>query len=278
MTRKLIPTLLVVSVLSACAGIPNTDDSSPAANGPLTLSYSDGRRATTGVDDVNAVLRSVGVRVSTVPLPGAASSLLETSKTRALTPEESAQLISAFSLHRGELLEVLDQAGRKPEAHRGGFLSISEEDVPPYPKVYDMKALTPEVTTYLQEKFGKLHVNSAEDGTGIDEVMTIVSGGPWTWFFLLPDDVVGKLTLGHVGSDGPGWRISYPGLVPHGGFLDSEYGLVVAFAHGPKTFVMRYEDPSVSGAEMLGTNPWIDLSGEVPRLLDTVPASSRRKP
>ena len=98
--------------------------------------------------------------------------------------------------------------------------------------------------------------------------MTIVSGGPWTWFFLLPDDVVGKLTLGHVGLDGPGWRISYPGLGPHGGYLDAEYGLVVAYAHGPENFVMRYVEPSVMGAELLGTNPWIDLSGDTPKLLD----------
>jgi len=76
------------------------------------------------------------------------------------------------------------------------------------------------------------------------------------------------LTLSHVALDGPGWRISYPGLVPHGGYLDSEYGLVVAHAHGPKNFVMRYEDPSVHGAKTLGMNSWIDFSGKTPKLLD----------
>ncbi|MBL4797546.1 MAG: hypothetical protein JKY50_09040 [Oleispira sp.] len=236
--------------------------------GILKLSYSDGRTATTGLNKVNAVLTQVGVRVSKVALPKAAASILKTSQSRAINPEETKQLLSIFSLHRGELLEQIDKAGRQPAAHRGGFLSTSEVGVAPYPKVYDMKALTPEVTAYLQEKFGKLHVNSAENGTGIDEVMSLVSGGPWTWFFLLPNDVIGKLTLGYVGLDGPGWRISYPGLVPHGGYLDPEYGLVVAHAHGPKNFVMRYEDPSVEGAEILGTNSWVDLSGKTPRLLD----------
>ena len=98
-------------------------------------------------------------------------------------------------------------------------------------------------------------------------VMTIVSGGPWTWFFLLPDKVIGKLTLGHVGLDGQAWRISYPRLAPHGGFLDAKYGLVVAYPHGPKNFVVRYEEPSVCGAELLGTNSWIDFSGKTPKLL-----------
>ncbi len=238
------------------------------SEGKIKLSYSDGKPATTGLESINKVLRSVGVRVSTLPLPEAASPILKASQTRAITPEETAKLLSIFSLHRGELLDEIGKAGRKPEAHRGGYLTTSEIDVPPYPKVYDMKALSPEVRAFLQVKFGKLHVNSAENGMGIDEVMTIVSGGPWTWFFLLPDDVIGKLTLGYVGLNGPGWRISYPGLGPHGGFLDSEYGLVVAYAHGPKNFVMRYEEPSVEGAKLLGTNSWIDFSGEIPKLID----------
>ena len=236
--------------------------------GILKLSYSDGRAVTTELNNVNAVLTQVGVRVSEVALPKAASSILKISQTRAINAEETRNLLSIFSLHRGELLAQITEAGREPAVHRGGFLSTSEVGVAPYPKVYDMKALTPEVTVYLQEKFGKLHVNSAENGAGIDEVMSIVSGGPWTWFFLLPNDVIGKLALGYVGLDAMGWRISYPGLVPHGGYLDSESGLVVAHAHGPKNFVMRYEDPSVEGAGVLGTNSWVDLSGETPRLLD----------
>lgn len=52
------------------------------------------------------------------------------------------------------------------------------------------------------------------------------------------------------------------------GYLDPEYGLVVGYAHGPKNFVMHYEEPSVEGAALLNTNPWIDFSGETPQLLD----------
>ncbi|NOY84663.1 MAG: hypothetical protein GXO96_07570 [Nitrospirae bacterium] len=244
--------------------------------GKIKLSYSDGRPPSIGLSNMNRILHSVGVRVSTLPLPEVASPILKASQSRAINPEEITELLSIFSLNRDELLDEISKAGRKPEAHRGGFLSTSEINVSPYPKVYDMKAMTPEVMTYLQEKFGKLHINSSDRGVGIDEVMTIVSGGPWTWFFLLPDNVIGKLTLGHVGLTGQAWRISYPGLIPHGAFLNSEYGLVVAYAHGPKNFVMRYEEPSVKGAKILGTNSWIDLSGDIPRLLDIVPTPSKR--
>jgi len=256
--------ITVLSTVVVTTSVANT----LSTQGQLTLSYSDGSKATTGIDKVNAVLKSAGVRVSTIPLPKEAIPILTVSKTRAITEAESKKLISLFSLHRGQLLEQIEKAGRKPEAHRGGFLSTSEVGVAPYPKVYDMKAMTPEVVAFLQDKFGKLHVNSSEDAVGIDEVMTIVSGGPWTWFFLLPDSVIGKLTLGHVGIEGQAWRISYPGLVPHGGYLDPEYGLVVAYAHGPKNFVMRYEEPSVEGAQLLGTNSWIDFTGKTPILRD----------
>ena len=206
--------------------------------------------------------------MSTLPLPEKTLPLLKTSQTRSLNSDETTELISIFSMDREDLLEQIDKTGRIPAVPQGGFLTTSEDGIPPYPKMYDMKAMTPETIVYLQEKFGKLHVNSADNGMGIDEVMTIVSGGQWTWFFVLPDSTVGKLTLGSVPIDGQVWRISYPGLIPHGGFLDAEYGLVVAYAHGPENFVMRYEEPNVNGSELLGTNSWIDYSGEIPKLLD----------
>ncbi len=237
-----------------------------SGSGQLTLSYSDGRAATQGIEQVNQVLKSVGVRVSTVAIPQQAKAVIAQAKQRALTREESEQLIGHFALDRADLLQQIKLAGREAAAVRGGFLSTSEKGVAPYPKVYDMKSMTPELVHYLQKKFGKLHVNSAENGVGIDEVMTIVSGGAWTWFFVLPDNTTAKLTLGYVPADGKAWRISYPGLVPHGGFFDAPYGLVVAYAHGPEHFVMRYEEPAVQGAETLGGNPWIDFNAEKPVL------------
>lgn len=238
--------------------------------GQLVLSFSDGKKPVQGLTEVNQLLQSIGVRVSTLAIPQAAQPLLKQAKTRALTGQEQQQLIEKFSLHRGELLEQIQLAGRESAAPRGGYLSTSEVGVAPYPKVYDMRAMTPEVMHYLQAKFGKLHVNSADNGVGIDEVMTLVSGGDWTWFFVLPDNTTAKLTLGYVPADGEAWRISYPGLVPHGGFFDAPYGLVVAYAHGPKHFVMRYEEPAVQGAETLGTNPWINFNAEKPELLTQI--------
>ncbi|MBD8790995.1 hypothetical protein IFR09_11455 [Pseudomonas syringae] len=46
------------------------------------------------------------------------------------------------------------------------------------------------------ETFGRFHVNMAENGQGINELMTVVSGGPFIWMFVLPDGVVVRLTVG----------------------------------------------------------------------------------
>ncbi|MBD2815510.1 hypothetical protein ID850_12155 [Xenorhabdus sp. Flor] len=238
--------------------------------GIVKLQFSNGRSEVTGVENANAILRSIGVRISTLPIPEEVKPIIKSSQTRAITEEEQHKLISIFNLNRADLLEQIRLAGRTPEVHRGGYLSISEAGVAPYPKVYDMRAMTPETQRAVLNKFGRLHVNSADSGAGIDEVMTVVSGGPLTWFFVLPDGVVVRLTVDYVGLDDLAVRLSYPGLSIHGGFMNAEQGLLVAYAHGPELFVMRYVDPSVSHSELLGTNPWIDFSEDRPKLFDKV--------
>lgn len=254
--------LLSAGIATAAAATPASD-----ADGHIALHYSDGTPPAVGLEAVNARLRTIGVRVSEVPIPAAAWPLLTASQDRALKTEETSALLGHFALGRKELVEEILRAGRTPEMPRGGHLQTSEPGVAPYPKVYDMKALDLPTTAFIQRKFGRLHVNSSDAGVGIDEVMTIVSGGPYTWFFVFPQDVVGTLRFGRVGDRGLAWRISYPGLVPHGGFFDAPDGLVVAHAHGPESFVMRYDDPSVDGAATLDDNPWIDFTAERPRLL-----------
>jgi hypothetical protein len=103
-------------------------------------------------------------------------------------------------------------------------------------------------------------VNATDDGVGVDEVMTLVAGGPWTWYFLVDDQVVGELRMPRVEWGGKGWRLSYPGLTPHGGHFHAADGLVVAYITGPAEWQMRYQAPGLAGADMLGKNPWIEFS------------------
>lgn len=234
----------------------------------VRLSFSDGRGDAVGIEAVNEHLLKVGVRITEIPIPADSRPLMAMSRTRALDAAEQRELLGWFELDREGLLDQIAQAGRQPAVKGGGDLSISEVGVPPYPKVYDMKALDADTVAFLMGKFGRLHVNSADSGHGIDEVMTIVSGGPYTWFFALHDNTVAKVRFSEVTDGDDGWRISYPGLGVHGGYFDAPHGLVVAQAHGPRHFVMRYDAPGLNASILLNDNPWIDFSAHPPRLLD----------
>ncbi len=103
----------------------------------VKLQFSDGRPNAVGLEDVNAVLRSVGVRASTVSIPEAAKPILNASQSRAITEAEQEELIKLFSLNRAQLLEQIELAGRVPETPRGGLLGTRQPGIAPYPKVYD---------------------------------------------------------------------------------------------------------------------------------------------
>ncbi|MFW0756385.1 hypothetical protein ACN1C3_16855 [Pseudomonas sp. H11T01] len=233
----------------------------------VRISYLDGRAETIGLDSVNAALSEVGVRITRVDIPPEAQPLLARSRYEALEIEDHNELISLFPLNRGELLDEIRLAGRQPEMHRGGFMNTTLLGGTPYPKVVDVKKIPSAELPVFQSKMSKLHSNSSEDGVGIDEVTTILSGGESLWFFRLLDNTVVKVTIGPVDHQDKAWRISYPGLGIHGTYLDSGCGILIAYAHGPNFFQVRYSDPSIQGAEMLGTNPWIDYSGETPILI-----------
>lgn len=63
-------------------------------------------------------------------------------------------------------------------------------------------------------------MNSSDNGAGIDEVMTVVSGGPFMWMFVSPDGVLARLTVEPISQNGSAVRLSYPGMGMHAGYMD----------------------------------------------------------
>lgn len=236
----------------------------------VKLQFSDGRPNVEGIESVNAVLRAVGVRTSTIAIPDEAKPILKASLTRATTEDEQNQLLSIFAMNRADLLEQIELAGRTPEVHRGGYLGTREGDTPPYPKIYDMKTLTSDMHNWALNRYGRLHVNTSDNGAGIDEVMTVVSGGAFTWMYVLPDGVLARLTVNEINAEGPAVRLSYPGIKMHAGYMEPLQGIIVAYAHGPESFTIRFEEASVAHSGLLNTNAWVDFSGETPQLFDKV--------
>ncbi|GKW25905.1 hypothetical protein PEC311524_34990 [Pectobacterium carotovorum subsp. carotovorum] len=251
--------LLAAMVLASASAI---------ANDVVSLKFSDGRTDVKGVENVNAVLNPIGINVTTIDIPEAAKSTLKASEHRALAKDEHDLLIKQFYLNQEQLLEQVKLAGRTPAVKGGGVLT-EETGFGPYPKVYDMKAMDEKTHKAVLEKYGRMHVNSADDGTDVDEVMTVVNGGPFRWGFTLKDGSIARFQVEKVSLNDLAVRVSYHGLGMHAGIMDAKQGLIVAFGHGPKEFTMRYK-ADVAHEPLLGTNPWIDFSGAYPVVLDNV--------
>lgn len=258
MKRNALSTLLAaipLILLSACA-TPVSTTHSPTA----VLRFSDGRESLNDLEKINEVLGAVGVHLSRIEMPESARPLLEASAKGPLSEAQQSQILELFALSRQDVLGQARVAGRDPVVRGGGSMTSGEPGVAPYPKVYDLRSMTKQDRLYARDKFARLHVNHTDEGVGVDEVMSLVAGGPWTWYFLLEGDVVVELQMSAVKIEGKGWRLSYPGLLPHGGHFHAEHGLCVAYITGPEVWTMRYESPGLAGEEMLGTNPWIDFS------------------
>lgn len=238
------------------------------ANDVVSLKFSDGRPDLVGVDNVSSALRSIGVHVMTIDVPTSARPILAVSPQRALTNEEKQSLINHFKLLTPDLLEQVRLAGRKPGVAGGGVLTKAA-GTDPYPQVFDMKALDKVTRKAVLEKYGRMHVNSADDGTDVDEVMTVVAGGPFRWAFTLNDGSIARFQVDKVDLNDKAVRVSYHGLGMHAGMMDAKHGLIVAYGHGPKEFTTRYK-ADVPYASLLGTNPWVDFSGDMPVVLDKV--------
>ena len=234
----------------------------------LRLQFSDGRPDALGFKDVNAVLKQIGVHGTLINIPEEIKPILELSSKRALTAAEAAKVSSTFSMDRESLLAQVKLAGRTPVIAGGGSLGTIEVGNTPYPKVYDMMSWSAEGQADGLRKYGTFHVNSSDDGTGIDEVMTVVAGGSFTWFYVLPDNTMIQLTVKRIGKNDKAVRLSYPGLGIHAGYMNPKDGLIVAYAHGPKDFVMRYKSPGIRGEKFLGTNPWVDFTTPRPTIKD----------
>ncbi|MDJ0947729.1 MAG: hypothetical protein QNJ94_02315 [Alphaproteobacteria bacterium] len=253
---------LISSAILALTLFASTSYAQSQNEGGALLKFSDGRADLTDLSKINEVLMTVGVRLSRIDVPEEAVPLLEASVKAPLSDEQKERVLEMFSLSRQDVLEQVRVAGREPVIVGGGSMTSGEVDVPPYPKVYDLSSMTAQDRLYARNKFGRLHVNSTDDMVGVDEVMTLPAGGPWTWYFQVEDNVAVELQMARVEPGEQAWRLSYPGLTPHGAYFHSEVGLCIAYITGPETWTMRYQAPIASGADMLGENPFIDFDAK----------------
>ena len=118
-----------------------------------------------------------------------------------LTPAEGDQVKTHFLLPRQRLEEIILRAGRRPNVPGGGELNtfVSNHGYA-YPQLY----LVEDGVDY--SRFDRFHVNTADDGTGVDEVVQLLSGRGFVIHHRLPKGLVLTLSLACPSED-TGWLV-----------------------------------------------------------------------
>ena len=213
-------------------------DCSAAAEAGLRLEVPGEARSPTGRAAINARLDDVGAKVWPLSLANVPDDVRDLLDRERLSDTEQARLVEHFLLSRGRLLEVITAAGRTPHVAGGGAMhsQVSGHDTG-YPRLY----LVEEGVDYT--RFDRFHVNRADDGTGADEIMQILSGGTIVLHQRMPDGETLTLRL-DCPSASDGWLLTYDGGRPHIGSLSSA-GVgtkILMQIIGPPVWAIRYTD------------------------------------
>jgi hypothetical protein len=191
----------------------------------------------TGLDAANEALSTYGTRTWPIDLTAAPDAIRALLRRPTLTEAETIQVRDHFLLPRAGLLELIASAGRTPSVPGGGEMSTLDvvNDVR-YPQLY---LVEPGVD---YSRFDRLHENSADDGTVLDETMSLLSGGTIRLVQRLPDGSEATLSLRCVG-DTTGWLVNYGGLPHIGSFTGAAAGSkILVQAIGPARWQARYVD------------------------------------
>lgn len=210
--------------------------------GGLVLEFADGRPPVGTLCEVNAGLAPYGSWVSPLPLAGAPGEIRRLLAQRHLTDAEADRVKRQFLLPRQRLLQIIADAGRAPHVAGGGSIApFVENHGYAYPQLY----LTEAGVDY--GRFDRFHVNVADDGTGVDEIGQLLSGGGIRILQRRPGCGIASLRLACPSPD-HGWIVTYDGGSSHIGSLSAarpgtKFLMQVI---GPERWVMRYDDDQAS--------------------------------
>jgi len=190
----------------------------------------------TSLEEINSALSEIGAAVRPIDLKAAPNDLMKIVGQESLTVDENQEVLEYFLLSRERLLEVIDEAGRDPNVSGGGLLKtyVSNHDYW-YPQLWVAQAGED------YSRFDRLHVNAADDGTGVDEVLQMVAGAGVTIVLQLENKSELTLDLACPDSES-GWMITYNGGRPHIGSVSSAMPgtKLVTQVIGPESWQMRY--------------------------------------
>jgi hypothetical protein len=205
----------------------------------MRLEIAPDRPPLTAVSDVNAALAEVGAGAWPLDLDPVPDEIRRLLGRPALTEAEVTRVREHFQLPRPRLLEIIGAAGRSPHVAGGGALttSVSNQGYA-YPQLWVVQG----GVDYT--RFDRFHVNIADDGTGVDEVLQVLSGRGVVIRLRRPGGAHPLALRLDCPSPAAGWLVTYDGGRPHIGSLSgaSSGTTVMVQAIGPARWAVRYRD------------------------------------
>jgi hypothetical protein len=181
----------------------------------IRLESDDHRLASHSLDDINAVLAPIGARIWRQDWSGLSDDLKTFLSDPNPSSERVVEVMPHFLLNRERLLETIAAAGRKPHVPGGGELTtLDETHGVRYPQLYVARAGED------FSRFDRMHVNTAADGTPVDDVSQLLSGSELIVHFRMPSGNVVKVHLTCPTIDA-GWLLTVDCANPFIGSLSS---------------------------------------------------------
>jgi hypothetical protein len=204
----------------------------------LILEFSDGRPAATALDMVNAGLAPFGSRVWPRDLAGVPEDVRQLLAQPRLSKPEANRLKAQFLLPRERLLQPIAEAGGAPQVPGGGSLTpFVENQGYTYPQLYVAEAGAD------YSRFDRFHVNTTDDGIGVDEIGQLLHGGGVRILQRRPGLATTTLHLACPFAE-HGWIVTYDGGRSHIGSLSavSPGTKFLMQVIGPERWSLRYDD------------------------------------
>jgi hypothetical protein len=225
--------LIGVVIMGSC-----TMRNTPTMATGIRLEIEGARAPLSTLPEIQAELNRIGVGVWPLRLDDAPDDILRLLSQANLTDDETARLRDHFLLSRERLLEIIAASGRTPNVPGGGALETTVANQGySYPQLWVVRA----GEDYT--RFDRFHVNVADNGTGVDEVLQMVSGQGVVVHARQPDGSAQTLRL-DCPNDSVCWMVSYNAGLPHIGSLSGATPgtKLVVQAIGPMEWTLRYVD------------------------------------
>ena len=189
----------------------------------------------TDLGEINDALAPLGSRVWPLDYGGVPKPIQQLIAKAALSKAEHEAVMQHFLLPRERLLQLISDAGRKPQVPHGGDMSTF---VVNHNYAYPQLFVVEPDTDY--SRFDRFHINTSDDKTGSDELMQVLSGGGVLILQHPPGQDVISLHVDTTSHNG--WIVSYNGGCPHIGSIShaTPGTKVLMQIIGPAKWVMRY--------------------------------------